>query len=966
MLSLFGNATLRGLLFLSLIAALACGDDDAAGDGGTDAGTDAQVDAPERTGIEALEVDETRALEGLSGEVHAVQDSRGMWHIYAENELDGIRAQGYLQARDRLGQMEFVRRQAVGTLAAFGGALDDSLIDRDINARFEGHARNAQAIFDSLSGEEQTFLETFAAGINEHIADIRAEEVFFPSVIATVIPPEIVSDWTPIETLAIARLQAAALSFDAREDLRRTNRVRAFQEVFAADSEDPRRARLAGAFYDLYPIRPAQDAFNIDGFPNIGDDSGTRAHIIPPSLPFSAAQALPTESLAAAAAFLERSEAGHVALFGDGFRGSNSWAVSGNVTESGNPIMANDPHLALTSPPLFWMAHLNTKRAGGDIDAAGQMIAGTPVSILGFTDQIAWGLTTSGYDVSDVYLELITPGEGAGTVEFEGGQIAITEENEVIEISNGTTQEVTFQRVPHHGLIIPGSRVACEEDSAPPCEAGKEIALSIAWEGNTPSNEAGAFLSLYRANNIEEARDAFRQFEVGGQTLVAIDREGGVFYTSSVRIPVREAGALTYDPLTHEGATPCMILDGRGGMEWTGEHVDERFIPHAFNPETYIATANADPVGVTADGNALNGVDPEDPADDIFLGCSFANGHRQGRIAERLDALTAAGDVTVEQMSELQNDAVSPYGRTLTPMFLEQLERVMEERETAGTHADLEAAVAAMDEATFAKLMDARSRLMAWTSFDTPAAVEGNPSDEEIADSVATSIFNVTMGHLARLVFDDEYSALGEGRSNAAGRTLVNLVTRPETLHTFDAELGDSVLFDDISTEAVESRGERVLQALLLALAELEADHGADPIEWRWGKLHTLRLDAIVPARIFGNDPLSIPSPSDETFPNGFPRHGDRDVVDASNFGVFNTSALDYGSGPQQRLVVEMTPDGPRAVNALPGGNSEDPGNPHHRDEMERWRNNEVSNVPFTEEEVIEAAETHIVFTPNG
>ncbi|HJL33957.1 MAG TPA: penicillin acylase family protein, partial [Polyangiaceae bacterium LLY-WYZ-15_(1-7)] len=134
--------------------------------------------------------------------------------------------------------------------------------------------------------------------------------------------------------------------------------------------------------------------------------------------------------------------------------------------------------------------------------------------------------------------------------------------------------------------------------------------------------------------------------------------------------------------------------------------------------------------------------------------------------------------------------------------------------------------------------------------------------------------------------------------------------------------------------------------------------------DWRWGERHTLRLDALVPIYLLGRDPLSIPTPDDAMFPNGFPRHGDRDVVDASNFGVFDFERLDYGSGPQQRLVVEMTPEGPEAWNAMPGGNSEDPDSPFHRNEMERWRHNEVMRVPHTEAEVVEAAVSRVRFTP--
>lgn len=963
---------LRRLLIAAALLGVACGDDDGpAMDAGMDA---AAVDAGPPESIEDLPITEQRTIEELTGPVDAVRDEHGMWHVYGAELNDVIRVQGYLQARDRMGQMDFVRGQATGTLSEIAGSLSDALLAIDRDARFEGHRRNAEAILTTLSAEERALLEAYAAGVNEHVGDLRSGEAELVRGVASILRADLIRDWTPTDTLAIARLQAASLSYDGLSDLSRTQSLVAWRRNFEGDATDPRVARLALAYHDLFPFRPAREVYNRDGFPNIGTDSGTRA-LRPPLRPsLSRIPGIRTDVLEAGLAFFERQEARFAHLFGDTFRGSNSWVVSGEHTASGFPIMANDPHLALTSPPLFWMAHVNTKRAGGDVDAAGQMIAGTPVNILGFTDRIAWGLTTSGYDVSDVYLEVITPNDGLGTVELDGEQVAIVAEEEVIRNDLGGMTTVVFQRVPHHGLIVPDTRRACTADDMPTCGPGQEQALSVKWTGDSPSNEAGAFLELYTAANVDEARDAFRKFEVGGQTLAVADREGNIYYTSSVRIPVREDAALTYDHEALTGTVPCYVLDGTGGMEWTDANLDERYLPHERNPERgYIATANADPVGVTENGDVLDGVDPASAADDFYIGCDFDRGHRLARITERLEALTEAGGITVQQMSELQNDAQSPFGRFLTPAIVEQLDRALAERETPGTHADLSAAVTELS-SVMDRIEDARDRLAAWTSFDTPAAVEGSPSAPEIADSVATSIFNATMGHLMQLTFDDEYDFARDGvfdgmrnRTNGAGTTMILMLTDPTSLVGYDSETSDAVYWDDMSTDVVESRGDRMLRAVAAALASLEDELDSNDLDtWRWGLLHTVRLDALVPVGLLGPaaDVLSIPVPLDPMFRNGFPRQGDRDVVDASGFGMFSLFQRDYGSGPQQRLVVEMTPEGPRAVTALPGGNSEDPDSPFHRNEMELWRRNQVRPVPFTEDEVVATAVERYRFVP--
>src|SRR5690606_10121511 len=125
-----------------------------------------------------------------------------------------------------------------------------------------------------------------------------------------------------------------------------------------------------------------------------------------------------------------------------------------------------------------------------------------------------------------------------------------------------------------------------------------------------------------------------------------------------------------------------------------------------------------------------------------YIGWAFNDGHRMARITERLTELAEGGEVTPEDMSALQGDAQSPFGRLATPAIVAELDRAVEEAETPGTHADLADAVAAAGSEAMAKIAVMRDRLAAWESFDTPAAVEGSPSEAEIADSVAASIFN--------------------------------------------------------------------------------------------------------------------------------------------------------------------------------------------------------------------------------
>ncbi len=959
-------AALAALLF----ALVACGDDEGPTDGGDDAMVDATPDTGPPTTIEEIPPEEELSIPGLVGTVSAVQDARGMWHIYAESLDDATRAEGYLMARDRWGQMDLVRRSATGRLAELAGGLDPGQVDADIEARFGGYARTARQLLDTLPADEIAYLDAFTAGINTYLQAVRDGDLALPRGVADAYAlfGNRIDDWSNVDTLAIARLQGASLSFDATGDLELTAIRDAVDATFPATSSDPVLAARADSLHDFAPFAPIFDVYTSDNFPNVITDSGSRALIRPRPAATTRAPSPSREQLAAARRFAARMESGFRRIFGAD-RGSNSWVVHGDQTGSGNPLLANDPHLGLDSPPLFWMVHVDTTRAGGDIDVQGLALAGTPTVLLGYNRDVAWGLTTSNFDVTDVYLEEITEvADGPDTVLYRGTQVPIQTVTETIEISDGSSTDVTFEFI-DHADGIGGPRWIIPDTRTP------TSAISMKWTGFEPTNELRAFRMMATAATVEDVEAAYENFGVGGQNLVAITADGDIFWSTQVNLPVRDARAMTYDPATRMGFAPSFVLPGTGEYEWV-DFLSDRYLPHALNPSSgYIATANNDGVGTTSDGNPFD--------DDHYIGWRFRSGARISRIRERLDEVLASGDgATTDDMSDIQGDAVSPYGRLFAAAFLGELDRALEEAASPGTHPDLESAVAAIDATDVTRLEDARDRLAAWTSFDTPAAVEGSPSAEEIADSIATTIFNAAFGRIVRLALADEYEALGiwpelpgELPSDSdslsvmfVNRTFARMLLDPATMATHDASLrdgaGDSVLWDDVSTPAVESRGERILSGFVDALAFLEEELGGDVEMWRWGRLHTIRLESLVPQIPVSTDVLSIPLFTDPMFPDGFPRHGDNDNVDASHYGIGATTGFTYDYGPVQRLVVEMTPERPLPFNALPGGQSIDPDSPHHADEMEHWRINEAPPMNWTEEEVLAAHERRFVFNP--
>ena len=902
-------------------------------------------------------------LAGLEGEVEVIIDDRGMPHIYAETLHDAVMVQGYLMAKDRFPQMEMIRRNVTGRLAEFIGPLSPDVLADDVAARVTGFKRTADKIYDSLPETDDTrvALDAFAAGVNVYIQAVRDKKEQLPPgsqlIELLVDQKEVFTDWTPQDSLAIGRYLSHALSYDAGDDIALTEAMSLVASKFP-DAAADKRAHL---FRDFWSFAPARDVFTTDGFPNVVQDSGSTAIVAPPGKSEtkntpkapSAAKVSPSviESAKGYLASIDRLSS----KLGDESRASNNWIVAGSKSASGAPLLANDPHLSLPSPPLFWYSHLNTKRAGGTIDVAGISLAGAPGIILGFNEHIAWGATTAGHDVTDVYSETITPGASGApdTVAFKGGQVAIEKVTETIKVSGGSDVVFDIEIVPHHGVIIP----KLENGIVVPRDSNE--ALSVRWTGDQVSHEISSFMKLSFAQNVDEARAALDSFEVGAQSFVVVTKDGDIFWSTQSKLPVRDPKAMTYDPVTQQGISPAMILPGDGSAEWTG-FLEDKYLPHALNPEKgYVATANNDLVGTTKDGNPFN--DPH------YTTYSSDIGHRVARITERLEEVTAKG-ATPEDMMSIQGDHKSALGALLAPSFITAAKRVLEERATPGTHADIQDLVAGAAADDLEKLTEAVSRLEAWTSFDTPAGVnigDGAPPDTEVQDSIAATLFNASAARVVNLAFKDESDAIGmrPGTGNIA-KVLQWSILEPQKLATFDELLKDTVLWDDISTAAVkETRDERIARGMLEAIGFLRGELGEDMGAWQWGKLHTLRFESLVPA-LSGNSPVTIPVVGDPTFPDGFPRPGDNFGVDAANNGLWNAERFSYSSGPVQRIVVEMTPEGPNVWNALPGGQAYDPDNKHHADEAELWRRNKATPMYFKEADVTAHAETTLSFIP--
>lgn len=650
-----------------------------------------------------------------------------------------------------------------------------------------------------------------------------------------------------------------------------------------------------------------------------------------------------------------------------GMTGSNNWVVAPSKSASGHALLASDPHLSLSAPAVFWMVHVSvdSTKEEDKLDFAGLSFPGLPGIILGFNQNVAWGATTADYDVTDVYQETLTG--DAGAVVYQGANVPIQKVHETIQVKGGAPVEYDVLVVPHHGPIVP--TITANHTVTPP--AGGAKVLSIKWTGHQPTKDLNAVFGLLKAKNVDDARAALKDFAIGAQNWVVADSAGNIFYTTQSIIPKRNKAAYTWDPATFTGTIPCFVLPGDGSAEWTGTNLEDAFIPHVKNPpKGYLATANTDQIGVTSDNDPTNDKLPSGEA--MYMGAWHDVGFRLARIQKRIEG--ANKPLTIEDLASIQGDAQSAAGMKLTPHILTAIEDAAAEQAAAGTHPGLTALVAS-DRWKTAPIAEMKDLLGRWGSeSDFDAASGMNPDDNtpvsdarEASASRATSIFNVWVVAMFRNTLHDEIAfidPINERFFGDARRPLVDLMTLDKkTLKTYDATIDDSILFDDISTPAVETRDERILTSLLDAIDFLRKRLGNDTQQWRWGRMHAIRFTSLV--SFWGG--LSIPASSDTTFPLGFPRHGDGWNVDVAGFGMSkaldDTTSFTYSHGPTQRFVIEMDPAGPIARNVLPGGNVWHALDPHFKDEAERWRRNQNRPVPFAPKAVIAEAEGRVVFS---
>jgi penicillin amidase len=563
-------------------------------------------------------------VSGLNAPVQIYRDSFGVPHIYGSSHHDLFFAQGYVHAQDRFWQMDFWRHLGAGRLSELvGGAM----LDTDKFLRTLGWERVAKQELELLGPEERAILDAYTAGVNAYLSEhsgtaLSLEYLFLPIVNSGYEPAE----WTPINSLTWEK----AMAWDLRGNL---------------DSEIDRAKLLKvlspSQLNDLYPPYPEDHPLIVPGFSL--SEAGTSA------LPAQETDGESPAGLQSVMADLEKLQyAAHQLdqLSGGGFTGlgSNSWAISGKLTDTGKPYLANDPHLASQMPSIWYEVglHCIEKNKECQLNVEGFSFAGAPGVIIGHNDRIAWGMTNVGPDVMDLYIEKLNPDDPTLYLTPEGWKEMDTV-TEVIEVAGKKPVEQTVYLTEHGPLI--GSVYGLENFQQ---ETGlglpEQYALALKWTALEPSCVFCAVWDFNLAGNWEEFRNAARDFQVPSQNLLYADVDGNIGYQTPGLIPIRAEG--------HDGMLP--VPGWTGEYEWQG-YIPFEDLPFAFNPaEGYIVTANNAVVGASYPYSITR---------------QWNQGFRAQRIVDLLE--TGPRPLTLEYIKTIQGDNYDLIAETLVPIILD-------------------------------------------------------------------------------------------------------------------------------------------------------------------------------------------------------------------------------------------------------------------------------------------------------
>lgn len=533
-------------------------------------------------------VDGELTVQGARAPITITRDANGVPDIGAQDPLDAYFGLGFVHAQDRLWQMQMNKRVAAGRLAE---ALGEKALDTDRFLRTLGVRRNAEAILANSPAEVRAALQAYADGANAAMAQRKGP--LPPEFLLLGVEPE---PWEPVDTLAWQTMMAWDLGGNWTQEVLR---MRLAQSLPLS-----RINELLAPYPGDAPLRTL-------------DYTELYRQLAPLATAMAKVDAL--------------APGGYV----EGM-GSNNWVVSGARTRSGKPMLANDPHLGLQAPALWYFARMHAP----GLDATGATLPGMPLVVLGHTPRFAWGFTNTAPDVQDLFIERLRPGKPE-QYQTPQGWADFAVRDEVIKVKDAA--DVTLRvRETRHGPVISDVADPVVQAVSP---LGAQYVIAFQWTALRPDDRTlQAGLRLNRATDWRSVREALRDFHAPQQNIVYADVDGNIAFIAPGRVPLRAAAN------DLKGLAPAPGWDAR--YDWQGFIPFEQ-LPQQLNPPGgMIVTANQK---IVDDGYRY------------FLTSEWTVPYRHDRIRTLLDARR---DHNADTFALIQNDVLSLAVRDALPLLL--------------------------------------------------------------------------------------------------------------------------------------------------------------------------------------------------------------------------------------------------------------------------------------------------------
>lgn len=463
-------------------------------------------------------------LSGLISEVNIYRDSFAIPLISASNDEDLAFALGYVHAQERLFQMDLARRAGEGKLSEVFGS---KTIPFDKMFRTLGLYKIVEATYPKLNPLSKKILAAYSKGVNSFIENSKGKYPIEFDVLGYDPYP-----WKPEHSLLIAKLMAWELNISWWSDI-------AFSNLIQKVGVDKAKELLPDYPENAPTIIPRE----ISSYAHIGNELIN----------------------------LDRQFREFMGTTGTHI-GSNNWVINGNISKSNKPIIANDPHLGFTLPGKWYFTVLRSN----DWNAEGFTIPGLPAIVIGKNENIAWAMTNVMADDSDFYVEKI---DSSGQKYFVNNQLRdIVSNSDSFAVKDSSYYKFTIRKT-HRGPII--SDVHAFNILYPEGDGRVSSTISMRWTAFEFSDEMYAAISLNKAKNWNDFKEALRYFTAPGQNFIYADKSGNIGYVCAARLPLRS------------NSSPTLIYDGSTDVnDWKG-FVPYDEMPKFFNPtQNFIATAN--------------------------------------------------------------------------------------------------------------------------------------------------------------------------------------------------------------------------------------------------------------------------------------------------------------------------------------------------------------------------------------